>query len=122
MKVRTDPVLEAIAKKLIGFSSVPMDEQGRMIHRAAKAAKGAADESIRREVIEECAKMLSDKASVYARSSREATNPNSEAFDPDNAESLLSRSMAYSRAAAQIRALSDPLPESRSVVPDAKEG
>ena len=103
MKVRTDPVLEAIAKKLIGFSSVPMDEQVRMIHRAAKAAKGAADESIRREVIEECAKIIEQHE---RKRFDHAGYPMAGSFVPYWAN--------------ELRALSDPLPESRSVVPDAK--
>ena len=60
-----------------------------------------ADEAIRREVIEECAKVI---------------------------DSMFERSIGYlngiinkEQASAMIRALADPLPESRSVVPDAKE-
>jgi hypothetical protein len=41
--VKTDPVLEAIAKKLIGIEQVPKAEQAKMIKRAAKAAKEAAE-------------------------------------------------------------------------------
>ena len=39
--VRTDPVLEAIARKLSGFGSVQPIEQARMIRRAAKAGADA---------------------------------------------------------------------------------
>jgi len=34
--VRVDPVLEAIARALSGIGGVPLDEQIKMIHRAAK--------------------------------------------------------------------------------------
>ena len=37
--VRTDPVMEAIARKLHGIASVPVMEQAAMIRRAAQAAK-----------------------------------------------------------------------------------
>lgn len=39
--VRTDPVLEAIARKLFGIASVPRMEQYKMIKRAAKAGADA---------------------------------------------------------------------------------
>lgn len=35
--VSTDPVMEAIAKKLSGIAIVPVGEQEKMIRRAAKA-------------------------------------------------------------------------------------
>lgn len=38
---RTDPVLEAIAKKLHGIDGVPLAERERMIRRAAKAGAKA---------------------------------------------------------------------------------
>lgn len=39
--VKTDPVLEAIARKLSGIAAVPPMEQARMIRRAAKAGREA---------------------------------------------------------------------------------
>lgn len=39
--VNTDPVKEAIAKKLHGIDSVPISERSRMIRRAAKAGAEA---------------------------------------------------------------------------------
>ena len=39
--VRTDPVLEAIARKLSGIACVPPTEQAAMIRRAAKAGAQA---------------------------------------------------------------------------------
>ena len=39
--VKTDPVLEAIARKLSGIAAVPHTEQERMIRRAAKAGRDA---------------------------------------------------------------------------------
>lgn len=40
--VSTDPVLEAIARKLLGIETVPFAEKEKMIKRAAKAAREAA--------------------------------------------------------------------------------
>ena len=37
-KVKTSPIMEAIAKKLSGIGTVPVIEQGRMIQRACKVA------------------------------------------------------------------------------------
>jgi hypothetical protein len=41
VKVKTDPVQEAIAKKLLGVNAVPAAEQAKMIKRAAKAGAEA---------------------------------------------------------------------------------
>lgn len=67
MNVKTDPVLEAIAKKLSGFGGVPEAEQRSMIHRAAKAARDA----VRRETVEECKRavaqaLIDGKAALLA--------------------------------------------------------
>ena len=40
--VKTDPVLEAIARKLFGFAQCPPAEQAKMIKRAAKSGAEAA--------------------------------------------------------------------------------
>ena len=42
--VKTDPVLEAIKRKLSGYNTVPPTEQTKMIKRAAKAARDAAQD------------------------------------------------------------------------------
>lgn len=47
--VRTDPVLEAIARKLFGFDQCPSKEKARMIKRAAKAGRDAVREEYERE-------------------------------------------------------------------------
>ena len=39
--VKTDPVLEAIARKLSGINTVPAEYQGRMIKAAARAGRDA---------------------------------------------------------------------------------
>lgn len=41
ISVRTDPVQEAIARKLAGIAGVPIMEQQAMIRRAAKAGAKA---------------------------------------------------------------------------------
>jgi len=41
MKVHTDPVMEAIARKLLGIERVPPGEQAKMIRQAAKAGAEA---------------------------------------------------------------------------------
>ena len=55
MTVKTDPVLEAIAKKLHGIERVPLEEQAAMIRRAASAARAAAQREAREEMCERCA-------------------------------------------------------------------
>lgn len=44
--VTIDPVAEAIARKLSGYSGVPEREKGRMILRAVKAGRGAVNEEL----------------------------------------------------------------------------
>jgi len=41
MRVKTDPVMEAIARKLSGIACVPVGEQAKMIARASKAGRDA---------------------------------------------------------------------------------
>lgn len=43
--VKTDPVLEAIAKALFGIDTVPAEYRPRMIKNAARAAKKAAQKA-----------------------------------------------------------------------------
>lgn len=48
LNVKRDPVLEAIYKKLMGFSQIPEEHQGRFIKLAAEAGAKALRESIAR--------------------------------------------------------------------------
>jgi len=52
MTVKTDPVLEAIAKKLHGIESVPPAEQAKMIRRAAKAGADELRLNLPHELVE----------------------------------------------------------------------
>ena len=46
--VKKHPVMEAVVRKLAGVSSVPVDEQLRMVQRAAKVAADIYDEQAAR--------------------------------------------------------------------------
>ncbi len=48
--VTTDPVLEAIARKLSGIGGVPIPHHAKMIRRAAKAARDAARDDVQAEL------------------------------------------------------------------------
>jgi len=63
MTATTDPVLEAIARKLHGIERVPPIEQAAMICRAAAVAR----ESARREVAEQIITLLDgiDREEIY---------------------------------------------------------
>lgn len=49
--VKTDPVLEAIARKLSGIAAVPPMEQAKMIRRAAAAGRRELELEQKREDI-----------------------------------------------------------------------
>ena len=44
VKVKTCPIMEAIARKLSGIEQCPLPERGRMIARAVKAGKDTAEQ------------------------------------------------------------------------------
>ena len=73
MIVKTDPVLEAIARKLHGIENVPPMEQAAMIRRAAEVAREAVGREAAGEMREEAAKIVDGHAQLHRDNGTPAT-------------------------------------------------
>jgi len=115
--MKFDALRKCLATLEMSQISGVKDRYSKMREEAEGEIEGNEKEMarLRKEVMEECAASLSDRADSLFRSWKDALNPDRAAFDPDNAESLVTRSHVYMQASKYILHLGEKPKEDASL-------